>query len=158
MRPKSRRGGRRARKQKGMTAMSELEKLSGRLSFGVEAEETYGYLDEEAGLGMIGKGLGKIRYSSNDKKSALNKNKKRKVETSSGQSTVSGLASSIAFTTVQGMELMNPELKKQLQRKKGKPSFFSDNAGFKTPQSTLPRHSSSSSSSSSSKSSNKTEK
>ncbi|KAL8286285.1 hypothetical protein RQP46_004773 [Phenoliferia psychrophenolica] len=108
----SRRGGRRARKLKEQFQMTELRKLQNRMKFG-EAEEETGAYDETMGLGMIGSSSGKIRAQGGEAKSAakLNKAQRGKLaafkSASNGMAT-SGLASSLAFTPVQGLELIDP--------------------------------------------------
>lgn len=133
--PKKRRGGKRYRKMKEKYAMTELEKQQNRVVFGVAEEEVLVF-DETEGLGMINQntGLGKIRAAAADtrtkgkyysqllyddiqtycavkpKSTAAMKSK------SLSSSTTSGLATSLAFTPVQGLELVDPEAqKKRLQ-------------------------------------------
>ena len=61
--------------------------------------------------------------------------RKRAVQMSSGAT--SGLASSMVFTPVQGLELVNPDANKERVRDANL-KWFGDNAGF---QSTLPKKS-----------------
>ncbi|KAM0745807.1 Nop domain-containing protein [Meredithblackwellia eburnea MCA 4105] len=109
---KNRRGGRRARKLKEQFQMTELRKLQNRVRFGEEEEETGAY-DETRGLGMIGKESGRIRNTQAEARSQAKLTKAQKgrlasIRTSSTSSATSGLATSLAFTPVQGLELVDP--------------------------------------------------
>jgi len=118
--PKKRRGGRRARKAKEAYAQTELRKLTNRMKFG-EAEEEVGAFDETRGLGMVGSSSGRIRASAGEKRSAakmskMNKNRLAALRGQSGSgsgSGNSGLASSLVFTPVQGLELIDPSMQKK---------------------------------------------
>ena len=66
-----------------------------------------------------------MRVSAKDQKLLSEKNKKR-VSASSGAS--NGLASSLAFTPVQGIELVNPNAK--ADAKEGTETYFSKQAAF----------------------------
>ncbi|KAL8728812.1 MAG: hypothetical protein Q9181_005216 [Wetmoreana brouardii] len=156
--PSRKRGGRRARKAKEQTAMTELRKAQNRMAFGKEEKEVgYGTGEGTKGLGMIGQGNdGRIRAMQIDQrtKAKLSKNNKGWGTATplggggtgtasslrgfgqSGQSSsfglrssgvgggagggagVSGTASSIAFTPVQGLELVDPKLQNELKRKR----------------------------------------
>jgi len=50
---------------------------------------------------------------------------------SAASSSASGLASSMAFTPVQGMELVNPDARRERVEEANR-KWFSDNAGFKS--------------------------
>ncbi|GAA5915091.1 hypothetical protein JCM5296_000265, partial [Sporobolomyces johnsonii] len=100
-----------ARKAKEAYAMTELRKQQNRLKFG-EAEEEVGAYDETRGLGMIGSSSGKVRGNIGEARSKAKLSKAAKgrlasIKTSSGTAT-SGLATSLAFTPVQGLELVDP--------------------------------------------------
>ena len=148
--PSRKRGGRRARKAKEATAMTDLRKEQNRMAFGREEKEI-GYADSSKGLGMIGQqNDGRIRAIQTDQrtKAKLSKNNKgwgaatplgssgtatslRGFGQSGGNSTVlrahhglrstgvgaDGTASSIAFTPVQGLELVDPKKQAELKRK-----------------------------------------
>jgi U4/U6 small nuclear ribonucleoprotein PRP31 len=120
---KKRRGGRRARKLKEMNGMTELRKMQNRVRFGQEEEEA-GAFDETVGMGMIsskGDG-GRIRSQAvqgNGQKAKMSKRNQDRINTlkasRSGSSTLdsvgaesSGTASSLSFTPVQGIELVDP--------------------------------------------------
>ncbi|KAK4703767.1 U4/U6 small nuclear ribonucleoprotein PRP31, partial [Phenoliferia sp. Uapishka_3] len=107
----SRRGGRRARKLKEQFQQTELGKLQNRMKFG-EAEEETGAYDETMGLGMIGSSSGKVRATTaganNVKLNKAQKGKLAAFKSSSNGLATSGLASSLSFTPVQGLELIDP--------------------------------------------------
>ncbi|KAF9364184.1 U4/U6 small nuclear ribonucleoprotein Prp31 [Mortierella sp. NVP85] len=117
--PKKRRGGRRARKEKELYAVSEMQKLKNRVQFGVEEKEIMGY-GESTGMGMLGQnysgaGAGRIRAAQENNRNRgkiSNRNAARLAQygrnsNNSGLATA-GTASSIAFTPVQGIELVDP--------------------------------------------------
>ncbi|GAA6064782.1 hypothetical protein JCM10212_004804 [Sporobolomyces blumeae] len=107
---KNRRGGKRARKAKEAYGMTELRKQQNRLKFG-EAEEEVGAYDETRGLGMVGSSSGHVRANVGEarSKAKLSKSAKGRIASikTSGTAT-SGLATSLAFTPVQGLELVDP--------------------------------------------------
>ncbi|KAG2179677.1 hypothetical protein INT44_006525 [Umbelopsis vinacea] len=106
--PKKRRGGRRARKAKEALAMTELREAQNRMVFG-HAEDEAESMDSSRGMGLIGNQVGKIRASAVDVRSKVKAPKptKRWGQQSSGTAT-SGLSSSLSFTPVQGIELVDP--------------------------------------------------
>lgn len=149
--PSRKRGGRRARKAKEATAMTDLRKAQNRMAFGKEEKEV-GYAETTKGLGMIGQANeGRIRSQQVDQrtKAKLSKNNKgwgtvtpigsgtasslRGFGQSGGLATslraqhglrtsgvgagTSGTASSIAFTPVQGLELVDPKMQAERKRK-----------------------------------------
>lgn len=142
--PSRKRGGRRARKAKEATAMTDLRKAQNRMAFGKEEKEV-GYAETTKGLGMIGQANeGRIRSQQIDQrtKAKLSKNNKGwGTATPLGSGTTSslrgfgqaggnlglrssgvgagtsGTASSIAFTPVQGLELVDPKMQAQRKRK-----------------------------------------
>ena len=154
--PSRKRGGRRARKAKEQTAMTDLRKAQNRMAFGKEEKEVgYGTGEGTKGLGMIGQSNeGRIRALQIDPrtKAKLSKNNKgwgtatplggggsggtasslRGFGQSAGNASsfglrssgvgggagTSGTASSIAFTPVQGLELVDPKIKNELKRKR----------------------------------------
>ncbi|EEB09329.1 U4/U6 X U5 tri-snRNP complex subunit Prp31 [Schizosaccharomyces japonicus yFS275] len=114
-RPKKRRGGRRIRKIKEQYAVTELRRLQNRVAFGKEEAEVH-VGDETEGLGMLGQeGEGKIRAVLADSRTKLRlpKAKKAKLSATKPSLAVNGLQSSLAFTPVQGIELVNPLLQRQ---------------------------------------------
>lgn len=94
------------------------------IAFGVEAEETLGNTGK--GLGLIGKGTGKVRLSA-EQKALLPKPKRPRLggTASTVPGTATGLASSLAFTPVQGLELRVANNQKQTSDK-----YFSTSTGF----------------------------
>lgn len=172
--PSRKRGGRRARKAKEAVAMTDLRKAQNRMAFGKEEKEV-GYADGTKGLGMIGQAdEGHIRSQQIDQrtKAKLSKSNKgwgvgtpvgsgtatslRGFGQSSGNATslglrasgvgTSGTASSIAFTPVQGLELVDPRKQAEMKRKAAeaddrwfKGGTFTQiggggNGGFKVPE------------------------
>jgi U4/U6 small nuclear ribonucleoprotein PRP31 len=146
--PARKRGGRRARKAKEATAMTEIRKAQNRMAFGKEERETgYGTGDSTRGLGMIGAtDSGRIRAQQIDPKTRAKLSKKNPGwggDTSLGANTslkgfgqggtattlrAQGLrtggvgvptgTSSIAFTPVQGLELVDPKIRDEMNRKR----------------------------------------
>ncbi|KIW18561.1 hypothetical protein PV08_02849 [Exophiala spinifera] len=149
--PSRKRGGRRARKAKEATAMTELRKQQNRMAFGKEEKEVgYGTGEETVGLGMIGQSNdGRIRATQIDRRTMAKLSKKNPGWGGSGTATslnsgmntslkgfgmggnttslrasglrtsgVGGTASSIAFTPVQGLELVDPKVQAELKRKR----------------------------------------
>lgn len=127
---KKKRGGRRVRKAKEKYAQSEMRKLQNRMSFGKEEEEITVF-DETEGLGMLTGAAalesGRIRGPVIDSrtkaflpKALRNKSfgSNKQGESSLKPSPMSGLASSIAFTPIQGIELINPNLHNEDKTKK----------------------------------------
>lgn len=150
--PSRKRGGRRARKAKEATAMTDLRKAQNRLAFGKEEQEVgYGTGEGTKGLGMLGQeNDGRIRSTQIDQRTKAKLSKSNKgwggatpiggtasslrgigsnasslqaqglrasgVGTSLGSG--AGTASSIAFTPVQGLELVDPKVQAELNRKR----------------------------------------
>jgi U4/U6 small nuclear ribonucleoprotein PRP31 len=159
--PSRKRGGRRVRKMKEATAMTDLRKAQNRMVFGKEEAEV-GYGDSTKGMGMIGaQNDGRIRAQQIDQRTKAKLSKKNPgwggAATSvnpSGTSTSlkgfggglstpgqlkaqglraagvgssgmrtnvggpGGTASTIAFTPVQGLELVDPRVREEMQRKR----------------------------------------
>ncbi|KAF2199952.1 U4/U6 small nuclear ribonucleoprotein Prp31 [Delitschia confertaspora ATCC 74209] len=174
--PSRKRGGRRARKAKEATAMTEIRKAQNRMAFGKEEKEV-GYADSTKGLGMIGaQDTGRLRAQQIDQRTRAKLSKKNPgwggvggAATSLGgaASQIAGNAtmlkthglraggvgnpsmgtSSIAFTPVQGLELVDPKVRDEMNRKRKadedrwfKGGTFTqvgpskvDSAGFKIP-------------------------
>jgi U4/U6 small nuclear ribonucleoprotein PRP31 len=148
--PARKRGGRRARKAKEATAMTELRKAQNRMAFGKEEREVgYGTGDSTKGMGMIGQANeGRIRNLQVDQRtkaklSAKNKgwgatpvggaasslrgfgqgagagiDLRGKGLRASGVGPTAGTASSLAFTPVQGLELVDPKMQAEMNRKR----------------------------------------
>lgn len=122
--------------------MTELRKQQNRLVFG-EAEKEISYGDSTKGLGMVGvQDNGKVRATKVDPrtKAKLSKNNLGWGNLAGHQSVVnplkntpggamstfgtrsaggvSGTASSLAFTPVQGIELVDPKARQEMERKR----------------------------------------
>ncbi|KUI54120.1 U4/U6 small nuclear ribonucleoprotein Prp31 [Cytospora mali] len=153
--PSRKRGGRRARKAKEATSMTELRKAQNRMAFGKEEKEVgYGAGDSTVGMGMIGQAdTGRVRGMQIDartraKLSAKNKGwgglassvtggaasslksfgqtpgsldlRGKGLRTSGVGTTLGGggTMSSLNFTPVQGLELVDPKMQAELKRKR----------------------------------------
>ena len=145
--PAKKRGGRRARKAKEAIAMTDLRKQQNRMAFGEEEKEVgYGTGEGTIGLGMLGQeNQGRIRAEQIDQRTRAKLSKKNPgwgtaslaggTASSlrgfgSGTATAlrasglrtsgvgTGTASSIAFTPVQGLELVDPKVQAELNRKR----------------------------------------
>lgn len=138
---KKRRGGKRMRQLKEKFAESEMMKQANRRGFGVETGE---YADDAMGqtLGFLEKsrdGSGNIRHVPG---SAANKRKMKQANTKASRkraaqlaaSQSNGLATSVVFTPVQGLELVNPEAAADRVKEANK-KWFAETSGF---QSALP--------------------
>lgn len=154
--PSRKRGGRRARKAKEATAMTDLRKAQNRMAFGKEEKEVgYGTGESTKGLGMIGQANeGRIRSLQVDQRTKAKLSKSNKgwggatplggtasslrgfgggaggnatvlrahglrssgVGTTTGAG--AGTASSLAFTPMQGLELVDPKVQAEMNRKR----------------------------------------
>ncbi|KAK5160036.1 U4/U6-U5 snRNP complex subunit prp31 [Recurvomyces mirabilis] len=155
--PARKRGGRRARKAKEATAMTDLRKAQNRMVFGQEEKEV-GFGESTMGMGMIGaKDDGRIRATQIDQRTRAKLSKKNPgwggatpvggTSTSlrsfgGGANTISslksaglrssgvgsglktqvgnagGTMSTVAFTPVQGLELVDPRRRAENERKR----------------------------------------
>jgi len=150
---KKRRGGKRMRRLKEQFEQTEMMKLANRRCFSVETGEygddamglTLGMLERSKDGGVGSSGSEALRHSYVRAKAGVEKRKMRQANTkasrkraleygSSGGQT-NGLASSMVFTPVQGMELVNPDAMKDKVREVNR-KWFEENAGF---QSALPK-------------------
>ncbi|KZS94095.1 Nop domain-containing protein [Sistotremastrum niveocremeum HHB9708] len=124
----------RARKAKEAYAQTELRKLQNRLKFG-EAEEEVGAFDQTKGMGMIGVSSGKIRAGMGEAKSRAKLSKANKLRTAAltraaQSSQTSGTATSLVFTPVQGLELVNPGLAARRVKEANERWFAAGNFSF----------------------------
>ncbi|NWI10892.1 PRP31 protein, partial [Crypturellus soui] len=116
---RKKRGGRRYRKMKERLGLTEIRKQANRMSFGEIEEDAY---QEDLGfsLGHLGKsGSGRVRQTQVNEatKARISKTLQRTLQKQSvvygGKSTIrdrsSGTASSVAFTPLQGLEIVNPQ-------------------------------------------------
>ncbi|XP_077980440.1 U4/U6 small nuclear ribonucleoprotein Prp31-like [Glandiceps talaboti] len=144
---RKKRGGRRLRKMKEKYGMTEMRKAANRMTFGEIEEDAY---QDDLGFsaGQIGRGgTGRIRGPQVDNKTQVKISKSlqralQKQQTYGGKSTVryggkstvkgretSGTASSVAFTPLQGLEIVNPNAaEKRVAEANAK--YFSATAGF----------------------------
>lgn len=154
---KQRRGGRRARKFREMHGLTEMRKMQNRVEFGKEEEEA-GAFDETMGLGMIHtKASGKVRatMANASSKARISKANKERLATlnrptlslqnsAPSLSSTSGTASSLSFTPVQGIELVDPSRQKKAEEanskwfREGQFSLLPD-AGKSTTATTIPQ-------------------
>jgi U4/U6 small nuclear ribonucleoprotein PRP31 len=157
--PARKRGGRRARKAKEATAMTDMRKAQNRMAFGKEETEVgYGVGDSTAGLGMIGaQNDGRLRAVQIDNRTRAKLSAKSKgwggasslnshgaasslkggvggagnislqgkgLRTSGvgttlgGTGSMAGTVSSLAFTSAQGLELVDPKVQAEMSRKR----------------------------------------
>lgn len=142
MTTKKRRGGKRMRLLKERFTESAMMKQANRRGFSVETGE---YGDDAMGmtLGMLEKSKdssGNIRHLAGSvatkrkvRQANTKASRKRAEQMKGGQA--SGLASSIVFTPVQGMELVNPDAMRE-RVKEANQKWFSESSGF---QSALPK-------------------
>eukprot|EP00742_Colponemidia_sp_Colp-10_P004566 GILJ01004873.1.p1 GENE.GILJ01004873.1~~GILJ01004873.1.p1 ORF type:complete len:472 (+),score=60.90 GILJ01004873.1:38-1453(+) len=120
--PRKKRGGKRVRRQKEKYVMTEMRKQQNRMTFGVEEEADF--RSSGKGFGMIGaSGSGRIRVQVKEQKHLL---VKKRPSQSSGAT--SGLSSSIVFTPVQGLELVNPDAQRRV--KEANDNYFSATGTF----------------------------
>jgi len=117
---KKKRGGKRVRKMKERYGVTELRKQANRMNFAEIEEDAY---QDDLGfsMGQVGKsGTGRIRSAAIDEKTKvriskqLQKNMQKQnvwggSTTVKKQTTVSGISSSVAFTPLQGLEIVNPQ-------------------------------------------------
>ncbi|EQC36300.1 hypothetical protein SDRG_06405 [Saprolegnia diclina VS20] len=123
--PRRKRGGKRYRKMKERTQMTDVRREVNRQNFGAANDE---YGDNAMGItsGRLGaEGSGTLRVI---KKAQKQTKLKLKAATYTNKHT-SGLASSLAFTPVQGIELMNPSAAADRVREANKKYFGATN-GF----------------------------
>ncbi|KAL8587798.1 U4/U6 small nuclear ribonucleoprotein Prp31 [Nucella lapillus] len=136
---RKKRGGRRARKMKERLGLTELRKQANRMNFGEIEEDAY---QEDLGfsLGHMGKGKsGKVRGPPVDSKTkariskTLQQKLSKQNQTWGGSTTVkkqvAGTASSVAFTPLQGLEIVNPQAAEK-KAQEANQKYFSSTAGF----------------------------
>lgn len=138
--PRQKRGGKRVRKMKEKFAITEMRRQASRVTFGEISEDVY-QQHVGFGVGSLAKesASGKIRNPNVDKKTQvsiskrLQRNLANMNQAYGGKSTVrgqiSGTASSVAFTPLQGIEIVNPKAaEKRVQEANAK--YFSNQTGF----------------------------
>lgn len=129
--PRRKRGGKRYRKMKERLQFTDVRREINRQSFAT-ADEEYG--DNAMGLtaGRLGQeGSGRLRVVRKEQKQIAKKLKAANFSaaTAHSKAPMSGLASSLAFTPVQGIELMNPEAAKA-RVKAANEKYFAATSGF----------------------------
>lgn len=144
--PKKKRGGRRVRRQKERYAVTELRKQANRMNFG-ELEDDLDQTNMGFSKGNIGKsGIGGgIRMAQIDERTkvrisqTLKRNMQKQQATWGGTTSIkkhiSGTASSVAFTPLQGLEIVNPNAAEN-RADEANAKYFSSSAAFmkvKTP-------------------------
>lgn len=146
---KKKRGGRRARKMKERMGITELRKQANRMTFGEIEEDAY-QDDLSFSTGQIGKaGSGRIRAAQVDSKTKarisqkLQKTVQKQNNQWGGTSTVrkqvAGTASSVAFTTLQGLEIVNPQACYDNTKGTESQKYFSSANGFAKVSSVIPK-------------------
>lgn len=134
---KKRRGGKRMRRLKERYEETEMMKQANTRAFSLQSGE---YGDDAMGLtlGMLDTTEGGALRKTTEKRKMRQANtkasRKRAVQMAAGASK-DGLASSMVFTPVQGMELVNPDANRERVREANR-KWFSEDAGF---QSALPK-------------------
>lgn len=136
---KKKRGGKRVRRMKERMAITEFRKQANRMNFGEIEEDAY---QDDLGFttGTIGKsGRGRIRAPQVDEKTkvriskTLKKNMQRQQQIFGGTSTikkqVSGTASTVSFTPLQGLEILNPHAAEKVSVETNA-KYFSTTSGF----------------------------
>ena len=148
--PRKRRGGRRFRKMKARLGETELRKQANRMNFG-EVEDDLVQEDLGFTLGNIGKSsqTGGIRMAQIDKKTEvkLSKSLQRKLakdQVHGGRTTVrqqiSGTASSVAFTPLEGLEIKNPNAMNEGSSGSAKDDkYFAATSGFLSVRPVVPK-------------------
>nr|XP_039265935.1 U4/U6 small nuclear ribonucleoprotein Prp31-like [Styela clava] len=146
---RKKRGGRRYRKMKERLGMTEMRKQANRMTFGEIEDEAY---QQNLGfsLGQLGKkGTGRIRAAQVDNKTQVKVSKtlQQKIQkanragaasTWGGKTSIrdrgSGTASSVAFTPLKGIEIVNPSASEKRVDEEaladGKKSYFASGAAF----------------------------
>lgn len=137
--PGKKRGGKRVRRMKERMAMTEFRKQANRMNFGDIEDDAY---QEDLGFtsGVLGKaGKGRIRAPQIDEKTkvriskTLQKNLQKQQQVYGGSTTirrqVSGTASSVAFTPLQGLEIVNPHAA-EARVSEANAKYFSSTSGF----------------------------
>ncbi|XP_054154532.1 U4/U6 small nuclear ribonucleoprotein Prp31-like [Oppia nitens] len=136
--PQKKRGGKRIRKLKERLVITDLRKQANRMTFGDIEDDAY---QDDLGFttGQMGRsGTGKIRGPAVDEKTkvriskTLHKNL-QKQQSYGGSTTVrkqvSGTASSVAFTPLQGLEIVNPQAA-ETKVNEANAKYFSNTSGF----------------------------
>ncbi|KII66023.1 U4/U6 small nuclear ribonucleoprotein Prp31 [Thelohanellus kitauei] len=141
--PRRKRGGRRQRHEKQKYALTELRKQANRVYLGQIQEDVY---QDAIGFGLnslVQPGSGKVRTAAIDTKTKISISKRLQKNLASMSNTfgtktmmrsnVSGLASSVAFTPMQGLEIVNPNIaEKDPKVTNESMKYFSQKSGFQS--------------------------
>lgn len=138
---RKKRGGRRYRKMKERLGMTDMRKMANRMNFAEIEEDAY---QEDLGfsLGNLGKkNSGRIRGPPVDSKTKAKISKSLQQKLSKQNSTwggsttvkkqISGTASSVAFTPLQGLEIVNPQAAETRSQEANQKYFSSTGSFFK---------------------------
>ncbi|KAI7842324.1 hypothetical protein COHA_003964 [Chlorella ohadii] len=132
---KKRRGGKRYRKMKERYGMTDLRKQANRMMFN-KVEDEFMDGEDTIGLGVIGKeGSGRLRAVAMQQRQKLSAKAQKKyaLKNYGSSGATSGLSSSLAFTPIQGIELVNPNQAAQDDHMRdGTESYFSEYSGFRS--------------------------
>ncbi|KAI9905736.1 hypothetical protein PsorP6_013848 [Peronosclerospora sorghi] len=128
--PRRKRGGKRYRKIKERLKMTDVRREMNRQSFATGDEE---YGDNAMGItsgSLVQQGLGNLRIIHKEQKQSSKKLRAANFAAPSDNNPpLSGLASSLAFTPVQDIELMNTDAAKTRVSEENK-KYFSASSGF----------------------------
>lgn len=128
--PRRKRGGKRMRSIKQRYELTEMRQAKNRMKFGTEGEIEY--RESGKGYGMLGVGGtgSKIKMAQKVQKINTKKQKMLALESNKDENKL-GMHSSVVFTPVEGIELINPDLlQKRLNNASEK--YFSSTSGFST--------------------------
>ena len=132
--PKRRRGGKKYRKLKEKTQLTQIRKLKNRVTFNGEAQ----YEDYQTGksFGQLKKSfIGNLKVEKKKQKQNLTQKQQKVLQhrIHQGNGTTTGLVSSLVFAPNQGIELVNPEfVNNYFKQKNDESEYFKKDAGFKT--------------------------
>uniref|UniRef100_A0A0N4Z1Y2 U4/U6 small nuclear ribonucleoprotein Prp31 n=1 Tax=Parastrongyloides trichosuri TaxID=131310 RepID=A0A0N4Z1Y2_PARTI len=144
------RGGRRVRKMKEALGMTDLRKNTNRMGFGdIQEDINQEYMGHSAGMNATGSsGTGRIRAAVVDNKTRVKMSQKLQKQLdiprfSGGLSSIrtkatAGTASSISFTPVQGLEIVNPTAREEV-KKDDNSGYFSSISNFQFVKPSLPK-------------------
>jgi len=125
---KSRRGGKKIKRIKERYVVTEIRAAQNKVKFSLNDGE-YGDSAMGFSVGMVGsKDTGKLRVAQN-KQVAFTSKKQKKMLSQSMNQVSSGLSSSLAFTPVQGIELINPNARAERVNEANK-KWFNSSSGF----------------------------
>jgi len=137
---RKKRGGKRARINKERMGMTEIRKQANRMTFGEIEEDAY-QDDLNFSTGQIGKASsGRVRAAVVDSKTkarisqklhkTIQKQNNQWGGTTTVKKTIAGTASSVAFTTLQGLEIVNPNAREKDALGTDSQKYFSASGGF----------------------------